>query len=244
MEPKHLNNAPITEALLDLRVQLPPGTTLSELESLHRRIEHEYPAKQSKKKFHVMLDTQHPATASQEVSDLGFIFWSSDGKRAVQARMDGFSLSHLAPYGTWEELRDEAKRLWGVFCDDAHPTRITRVALRYINRLPLPLPITFEDYLLTFPRMGPSFLTSVTGLLMRVVAPAPDGATVVITEAIDETTVSANSIDVILDIDVFRQVDLPIAEQEESWRVLEALRELKNEAFFGSITDKAGELFA
>lgn len=191
-----------------------------------------------------MLNAQNPATSSQQVSELGFIFWSSERKRAVQARKDGFSFSQLAPYSNWEELRDEAQQAWLAFCEVAQPAKITRVALRYINRLPLPRPIAFEEYLLTFPRMGPDFLTSVSGLLMRVVAPAPDDTTVVITEAIDEGRVTAEDIPIILDIDVFKPVELAISDQQECWKMLEGFRDLKNKAFFDSITEKAGERFA
>lgn len=44
----------------------------------------------------------------------GFLLSSSDKLRIVQARLDGFTFSRLAPYETWERLRDEAKSAWRI----------------------------------------------------------------------------------------------------------------------------------
>ena len=65
--------------------------------------------------------------------------------------MDGFTFSRLKPYETWENLRDEAYRLWQKYREITSP-EIIRVALRYINKLEFPLPIkNFSDYLTAAP---------------------------------------------------------------------------------------------
>ena len=47
---------------------------------------------------------------------------------------------------------------------------------------------------------------------------------------------------VILDIDAFIAADLNPMDRE-LWAILERLRELKNRSFFGTITERAAELY-
>jgi len=47
---------------------------------------------------------------------------------------------------------------------------------------------------------------------------------------------------ILLDIDVFRTAELPV-DDEEIWKVMEQLREEKNQVFEASITPRARELF-
>src|SRR5689334_8712067 len=122
-------NAPITEAVIDLRVKLSPGVTLASLENLHNSVKARYPGK--KKRLHVhgefSAGDQLGAAARQET--MGFAFESESGKEIFQARLDGFTFSRLRPYGNWPELRDEAQRLWSIYRSAADPVSITRVAV-------------------------------------------------------------------------------------------------------------------
>jgi uncharacterized protein (TIGR04255 family) len=239
---KQLQNAPITEALLDIRVELPLDTTLQSLERVHDRINKEYPVRRERIDFTARFDTNARSVSMQELRNTGFFFWSTDERQAMQARLDGFALSRLKPYDSWGRLRDEARKLWNVYVQTAEPLRITRVALRYINRLELPQPVQFEDYLRTFPHLSEACPQIVSGLFMRVATErGPDR--VIISEAIEEQSTEAHRVPIILDIDASRIVDIPIAAEEDAWSALEELRKLKNEVFFGSITERAEALF-
>jgi uncharacterized protein (TIGR04255 family) len=66
---------------------------------------------------------------------------------------------------------------------------------------------------------------------------------VVISEALEEQAVDEQRVPLILDIDAFRTVDILIQAEASAWRVLEELRTLKNDIFFGSITARAEALF-
>src|SRR5439155_19957410 len=77
-----------------------------------------------------------------EVDQLGFQgsrFDATDGKTVAQFRSDGFTLNRLKPYEDWRTLWNEAKRLWLVYVEHVKPVGVTRLALRYINELQLPL---------------------------------------------------------------------------------------------------------
>ena len=57
-----------------------------------------------------------------------------------------------------------------------------------------------------------------------------------------DTTPLIGPAPVILDIDAFKQADLPPTDNR-MWEYLEQLRELKNKSFFATITEKAVELY-
>ena len=51
-------------------------------------------------------------------------------------------------YGNWEDMSKVAKELWEIYLTVAKPQAVSRIAVRYINSLPIPLPIgDFSEYL-------------------------------------------------------------------------------------------------
>jgi uncharacterized protein (TIGR04255 family) len=173
---------------------------------------------------------------------MGYFFWSADKRQAVQARLDGFSFSRLRPYESWNALHAEAQRLWELYVQVAQPLSVERVALRYINRIELPTPLDLEEYLATYPELGDGCPQTLSDLYMRLVA-QQGAATVVITEAIDDSSVKPGSAAFILDIDVFQRVRFPPSDSSQLWSILAEIRKLKNDVFFNSITSKTAALF-
>ncbi|XXY51477.1 TIGR04255 family protein [Sorangium sp. So ce269] len=239
----HLPGAPITEAMVDLRVDLPAGATVEQLASLQNLLGPLYPEKRSI----VVWSGQISPTAAQAISSEtktvnGYQFWSADKLYVVQARLDGFACSRLKPYQDWARMRDEAKASWSKYAQVANPTRITRASIRTINRIELPTPVTdFDDYFKTFVRIADSLPQHLAGFFMRIVVPSGDMSGV-ITIALDEENMTDSTVPVIFDIDVFRHVDMPVY-GEQHWATIEELRTLKNDIFFGSLTNKALEMF-
>ena len=238
-------NAPITEALLDIRVLLPQNTGLDQLLAFHDGVRGRYPSKRDRKiwKGSIHVSAHGPEIAGPAGGIDGFLFSSVDGKNIVQCRLDGFTFNRLKPYDRWETFRDEAFELWQSYVRIAAPKQITRVALRYINRIEIPLPITdFKDYILTGPEIAPGLPQGLSSFFMQVTIPITDlPAQSVITETMEPIT-ETKRLPFILDIDVFRQAAFDVSGQE-AWKVLEKLHDVKNHLFFKSITPKAKELF-
>lgn len=239
-------NAPVTEALLDIRVQLPEGVNLAQLATFYDSVKDRYPNKRERQSWRGGLKL----TGGGELEVLqshggpdGYLFTSSDGKQIVQARLDGFTFNRLKPYDRWETFRDQARELWERYVGVAQPKQITRTALRYINRLEIPLPMRdFKDYILTVPEVAAALPQGLVKYFMQLVIPEPEiPATAIITEAM-EPSADSTKVALILDIDVFC---LKVFEVKDRglWEVFEKLRDLKNNIFFKSITDKTKELF-
>lgn len=235
--------APITEALLDIRVRLPDKIGLDELEGLHTQIQDAYPNKRQRHRFHGELRVEGrnaPALGAVSGGALGYVFSDAGGQRIVQARLDGFTLNWLKPYDCWSNFRTEAQTQWERYRAVAHPEAITRLALRYINRILLPLPIgDFKDYVLTVPEVAPGLPQQLAGFFTRILLPV-NNSLVLITETIED--IDGESLPWILDIDAY--IDGAIdPESSDIWGIFEQLRQAKNEVFFCSLTERAKELF-
>ena len=182
-----------------------------------------------------MVDTLH------EID--GYLFNSSTGNKIVQARMDGFTFNKLKPYTRWEEFSAEALSLWKLYIKIARPEMITRLALRYINRIEIPLPMNeFNEYVLTYPEVGPNIPKGISDYLFRLVIPNMNaGSNAVITQSIDKSRPLTERLPLIFDIDVFKNVKL--SPQHDIMEIMNELRNFKNQIFLNSLTDKTKELF-
>lgn len=243
LRPERLGKAPIVEALIDIQIE-PHVVTLEALAPFDVLALPEFPERKRviELRNNVDLTAEEPKLTSAPPEVKGHAFWTADKKRVVQARVNGFALSHLAPYDRWSSLRSDALSWWEKFSSIAAPKTVTRCALRFINRIELPLPFsTFEEYLRTFPQIGPALPQGLSGAFARLVIPF-GSATVVVTQAIDEAGATAGMIPVILDIDVFEKVSMR-PDGADLWSKMEDLRKIKNDVFFGSLTPKAWKLF-
>jgi len=130
--PRHLPKAPITEALVDIRVKLAADTELAKLGSIHELIVDQYPKRKERRRREFSFEFKEGEPPRQTATDIadGYFYISSDDKQVVQARLDGFTFSRLKPYEKWESMRDEARRLWQLYVKFASPEFITRIAVR------------------------------------------------------------------------------------------------------------------
>lgn len=226
-------NPPITEAVLDIRVNLPKEFDVHQLEKFQNGIEKEFPIKK--------VNTQWETSLSDPN---GYVFTSSDNKKIVQARMDGFTFSKLKPYDNWDAFSKEAKKLWEKYIKTAKPIGISRVALRYINLIELPHPAgDFKEYFLTGPEIVSGLPQGLAEFFMRLVIPdIKTQNTAIIIETVDASKLTESIFPLIFDIDVFRLVNIT-PEDSNLWKVFESLREYKNQIFMSSFTKKTKELF-
>ncbi len=248
MQSPHQNysKAPISEALINLNVEFGSEVTLESLKEIQRSIELDYPQQEGMIVAQGQFQIGSNVTATASQTPVGYRFSSSDKKRVFQARLDGFTFSQLEPYHTWETLRNEARRLWKVYSLVTHPKSIQRVAVRYINRLDLPVDasgsLNFQDYLRTVPEVSPDLSQGlISDYFMRLQIPQEDlRASLILNEALIPS-VKQGTISVLLDIDLFSTIEFS-PDSDEVWSLLEQFRDRKNVIFEACITDKTREL--
>ncbi|HVA62287.1 MAG TPA: TIGR04255 family protein [Terriglobales bacterium] len=233
----HLTNAPIVEALVDVRVSPRPDVVPAEFQKLAVQFATDFPLRAQQFEFQQTFQLGvggSPPPPSQTIS--GWMLRSEERAAIAQFRADGFTYNKLAPYTNWEEVSGEALRLWRAYAAEARPTEITRLAVRYINQLLLPL-ADLKDYLEAPPAAPPQWPKALEGFLFRWILrdPARD-ARAVVTQTMGGPA-GPGQVQVILDVDVFREghfdADLNVED------ALQPLGRLKNEVFFASLTEKA-----
>ncbi len=245
---RHLDKAPIKEALIDFRTKLPDKFKIEQFEPIKEQIKETYPVfeKQylykSKHEFEKGKLVKSPFV--EDMGIRGYVFKSSDEIKIAQFRLDGFTFNRLSPYTHWDDVIQEAKRLWQFFKNIASPEVITRLAVRYINHLRIPLPIDdFGDFLTVPPSVPEGLPQAVQNFLIRTVIVNEDaGIKANITQALDEKGSDSQNLNIILDIDTFKMVHLN-SDKEDIWNDFESLRNMKNDIFFKYITEQTARLF-
>ncbi len=204
--PPHYTHPPLTEAVIDIQVQLPETVTVDALVSLHTGHESSYPSRRNIMHFEGRVSMQPEVAAVGSQEHHGYMFISTDERQIVQVRLNGFTLSRLAPYESWESFRDEAKAWWTRYRQAVQPLVVTRVAVRYINRLDLPLPMgDLKEYLRTVPEVSPLLPQGLLGYFMQLLIPQEDlSATLSLNEALVPPP-RPGVASVLLDIDLFRE---------------------------------------
>ena len=183
-----------------------------------------------------------PTVINQSSGRDGYLFASADGCQIVQARKDGFTFSRLKPSDCWDALQKEAKIHWDRFHRAFAPEGVSRISLRYINRIEIPLPMKdFKEYILTIPEIAPGLPDKLRSFFLRLVIPHEDlDCVAIVTETIEPPR--EGMLPLIFDIDVYREQAFDV-DSDEIWTTFDHLRDFKNEIFFQSLTEKTKELF-
>lgn len=237
-------NAPIVEAIIDIRTVLPSDTDTTKLAQFGEILKDHYKHREEQKylKSNVRLHEKNKEPEIRTESGIkGFLFRSEEQQKVLQVQIDGFSFSKLKPYETWDLFFEEGKELWNHYVEIANPSKVVRIALRYINRIVVPADFSdFNEYLLTNPKIAENLPQSVANFFMRLTMVRPEiEAIAILTQTMEDLT--GNKLPLILDIDVVKKKEFKA--DDEIWKDFLELREFKNEIFFNSITDKTKELF-
>ena len=245
-EPRHLEHAPITEALIDFRVKAWAGFRAEKFANLRGRLAARFPKVEERRGLQATFGVIQRKGQPPVMEDLGlqgYFFKASDEKTIAQFRVDGFTVNRLHPYTSWEKLFPEAMDLWRLYASFSKPEVITRLAVRYINRIVLPpgamLPLStnlLRKYLEAAPVIPPEVPQSISGFLTRVTVHDPKTEINAHVAQALETNAPGQQLVVILDIDAFKQreftIDDPAIEQ-----TFVQLRAFKNLIFFNSLSD-------
>ena len=246
MEKEVFVNAPVTEALLDIQVELPSDADISTLERFQQKIIDSYPHRTERNTWQGGMEIKEgKASLLNPTSGIdGFMFKSITEDKLIQVTLHGFTFNKLKPYTHWDEFIDEARDHWNHFLDIAKPNKITRIGLRYINRIVIPsTQDDLKEYILTGPELSPNLKFPLAGFFLRMVVTNPEiDAMAIITETIDESNETPNVIPLIFDIDIIKE-NLSLDAHDDFWRYAEDMRNFKNSIFFNSFTDRGKELF-
>ncbi|MGH9413692.1 MAG: TIGR04255 family protein [Terriglobales bacterium] len=233
----HLRNAPIEEAIIEFRVRPRQGLQLRDLEPLVEPLRSRYPDITELREAQFLAGRENgPDISSQAQRRLGWRLCSSDKHFVVRVCLDQLAFSRLRPYTTWAEVSDEGFALWQSYAKLAQPAEVTRLGVRYINKLELPN-AQLNEYLTAPPVLpeqaagGHEVLQYLTRILVNDVTRS---CKAVVTQA-SGVVPPPDKLQILLDIDAFREGPWPVPEVTRD--ELEPLRLLKNELFFSHLQE-------
>ncbi len=239
------NRPPITEAVIEIRF----GESLDQddVEKIRSKLDESYPFSEPLRKMGVHVDVDHRKTHYEEES-VGFRLRDKDQTDIAIITNDSIITSRLAPYTNWEHLRERAFTNWQHWKRIARYRKISRIGVRYLNRIDIPHEpgeaLLLEDYLHVYPETPappnlPAFgrySLQLAGLLGK------DGCELLIQSAIVPPPL-VKTISILLDIDVNRSSDVP-QKDKDIWEQIDRIRDYKNDVFENCITDASRELFS
>jgi len=241
---------PVHEALIDIRIDPISADHLQRLEDLHKKLIKEYPNKKVRRRFSgtVQIEATTVVRLPVESGILGYWFQSQDQRRLVQVRLDGFTYNRIKPdpheeWPGWNKMRDEAKEAWKLYAEALNLSEFTRLAVRYINTIAIPVsPIELYDYFTAPPRIPPDLpYQDMLDFSSSVTISFPAHKAIAVVKHAPAPQPYPGTISVILDIDVFRNERATLS-TFPMWETLDQLRDLKNEIFEASLLPRTKEL--
>lgn len=241
---RHLEKAPIREALIDIRCQRPARMDIVAGFATGLAGEGDRVSDLWEATMELRVEQQQPPTPSHTAALIGKRIDYGNRREVAQLRTAGCTYSRLAPYDTWEEMADKAFSLWAGFANAVQFETVERIAIRYINSLQLPLPILdFADYLNVPPRIPDGLPQEVLGFMGRI-AFKRDEDIATVTQVVESGTLDGKFINFLIDIEVVTKCDHRALDTVAIRTTAERLREFKNDVFFGFVKDPAIERYA
>lgn len=236
---------------MDFRILAKSAVDPDHLRRLAAELRPDFPKAEEKRQFKAEFRVEHGKLVPPVHEDLGFQgVWvkNEDDTLVAQLRIDGFTLNNigLGAYVGGERLIDDSLRLWARYADAVQPAAVVRLALRYLNRLELPLAEgeEFSRFLTTRVELPPGAPQMVSKFVNRVVShDEATGAVAIVTQKLDTPESFTKGVPLIVDVDVAFERGLSTAPAALRDKLV-VLRDLKNRCFFALLTDEAVKIYA
>jgi uncharacterized protein (TIGR04255 family) len=243
---RYYSRSPIVEARIDIKVQCSPEMEVAHLMKMATAIESEYEIREQLFNLQnsITIESTSNAVLNSSFSNnpVGYGFVSNDRQSAIQARLDGFTFSHFIPYPGWDRFKEVGLKLWDIYRQITNPVSIDSVAIRYINRIDIPLlGIELKDYFRTTPEISPELPAVLDAYMMHLQMPIAEiDSTVHIIQARIPSP-SQEIVSIALDINIIKQGTIS-KEAEDILATLTLIHTHTDSVFEASITDRTREL--
>ena len=241
-----MSKAPITEAVLEIRVISDSEQNIDLLAESFKL--EDYPIKESQVqielKGEVSTEGKEPQSLSESARNIiGWQFRHKTNKQTLRVSTTSFGFSRLAPYENWDSFSGEARELWCRFSSIVKPSKITRLALRYINKIDIPGDrLELTDYFKTYPQISDEASGDLTGYFMRLISQQRDLEAKCVIHMGSLPSPNSETHSTLLDIDLFRTLEADL-DEDLIWEILTKFRDRKNELFVACLTEKTLEMF-
>jgi uncharacterized protein (TIGR04255 family) len=239
----HFQNPPIIEAVVAFSVATLSDSSVRAFEGCREEMKalgYVEAGRVTQHFFQMRLESGVSSTSSAD-GQVGVRFNSEDSLHAVQFNRNAFVFSRLGRYECWEQLRDEAKKLWDVYTRTAGGLRVLMAGVRYINKLFIPINEEPEEFVNAYAKIPHHVAPSINEMFMRTVSPIPDPPGRFIHNQVLLPQEKAGFSALLLDNDF--QFPVEGKTESEIWQMLEIVREIKDRYFEELTTDRMRATF-
>ena len=213
--------------------------------AFYERIKHEFPRKQQREIQQAQI-TLGEGTASAGVQMLPpwIQFVSHSGNKMVQVAENLLVVNQLRPYRHFDEWERAVYKALKEYKSAASPQRVSRIGIRYINRIEIPgTRVSMEDYFTIYPQLPASLGNTHRSFLVRVEVPQADqGHTVLITFGTSEPP-QATGDKLLFMLDLYDIAELNMRPDESELRAqIRQAHDNVVRAFEDSITNRLRDL--
>lgn len=233
--------APLIEALLDVRFEL--SLTDAEVEGAVAALGRAYP-EFARVPFHDIRVDAEAGSVEVAAPRMHYRGQGSDSSEIALVRPDGFAASQLAPYRDWKELYGRFTRDLSIIFEAIGTRPLSRMAVRSINRIdiaPQDNLIRYEDYLTVYPHL-PAELDPIEDFQVQILRNFPQAKAAARIAVRGHPNVVAGHDSFIVDVDLFRAVDVPDFGSPLD-AVFDEFRQVKNSIYKTCLTPLALEEF-
>lgn len=223
-EHPRLKNAPIVEAAIGIRLDAIDQSLLKKIEELSLALKDEY------------LLKEEATRVIEEGKSIryGYRLRHRENKYAFSVMLDWFSFSRFHPYDTWEDLTDNAERIWNHYLPCFLPLSVRSFGIRYINDLPIPDNAEVTTLFKTYIEVPKDFVSSVVNnMFFRIEMPLEENGVLTLQQALREGK-SPPDASIILDYQL--QYSALGMTSDQLWSAIRSKRKRKNQVFWGCIT--------
>lgn len=237
-------NAPITEAIFSIYFDNMDILQLKDLLLYRQYLFSNFPNRQLRSNVGITsepkFNNSEKVEANKVVKDLiGYNYFTIDNTRVLSVGSNYLIYNVLKPYYTWEEHFNFFWSQLGFYYNVFRHQNVTRIGVRYINRIEIPLTFSgFQEYIKYMPPIPHVLPQTYAYFLMQLQIPVDGIRQAMLTETIAPFNPSiSNTLPFILDIDVSQSGSFDLLKD------FKELRTLKNSIFEDSITEKTRQLF-
>lgn len=237
-----LAHPPIIEALLNFQASAVAGWAGNDAQEKAREVFPEHSQVQILQQVSVQISGEVQEPSVIHSPGLGLMLRSPHLPTVHQVRQDGYAFSQLPPYEHWEAFVSAAQDGWEMYRRAFHPGELHRLALRFINRLEFPADEFRKDrksFLTIAPCVPEGLDWAFFNFQQHYSYAVPDSPCLVNVQLV--RLIEPGNVDtsvMMLDTEVVLKEPLSALEWSVP-QVLAEMRRLKNEAFFGILTQRA-----
>lgn len=135
---KKYKNPPIVEAFCEFRFDPKSTWDLTIPGLIYEQLKAEFPIRQPRKVIGVKISSKELDEITHTIQPQDIIQLRSESAPVlIQVGEHLLTINHLAPYSSWSAFSPHIKKSFETYREVANPVGLTRIGLRYINRIEL-----------------------------------------------------------------------------------------------------------